>query len=309
MKPYNAIAQGSFRAVLVAFALAASGVQVSASEVHLAIAEDRVDDAIKLMEADPKLIKDKDSQLNKPLHLAALRGATNVVFFLISKGADVNARNKFGQTPLHRTMINGNLAIAKALVAAGAEVNGRDSQGVTPIHLAAQRRHDEIVRLLLDHKGEYDAHDAFRRRPLHMSIMGSSAEAMAALIKAGADYKFVDNFGNNYLHLAAGGGSPDIVRQLLELKLDVNSLNKDKFTPGHFAAQNGHKETLEALDKSGADFSLRTSSGATPIDLVRRVRPPFRMSKHDDVQQFLESWLSRPTNATKTASSPASPGQ
>ena len=278
---------------VVFFTMMTSGV---AGEIHVAINEERFEDAIKLLEADARLAREKDHQQNKPLHLAALKGDTNLVSLLLAKGAEVNPRNKFGQTPLHRVMIGGSLATAKLLVEAKAEINGRDNQGVTPVHLAAQRRHGEIAQLLLDHGAEVDAHDGFRRRPLHMSIVGSCDVAMQALIKSGADYQYVDSAGNNYLHLAAGGGSPALVTILLELKLGVNSTNKSKITPGHFAAQSGHWETLEVLDKWGADFTLRSSNNRTPLDMVRDIRPPFRMERHDLVEAYLQKWHARQTN-------------
>jgi ankyrin repeat protein len=273
-----------------------------AGEIHVAIHEARFDDALKLLREDASLIKEKDHQYNKPLHLAALKGATNLVSYLIAHGADVNSRNKFGQTPLHRAMIGGDYVTTKLLIDAHAEVNGRDNQGVIPVHVAAQRRHGKLVELLLEHGAEVDAQDAFRRRPINMSIMGSSNESLQALVKAGADYNFIDAHGNNFLHLAAGGGSPALVTTFLELKLGVNSVNSNKFTAAHFAAQNGHKEVLEVLDKWGGDFNLRSSNKRTPLDMVKAIRDPFRLSRHDEVQVYLEKWHAEHKSATATAS-------
>jgi len=287
--------------VCLLLACGALAVDSTAGEIHLAIHDDRFDDAIKLLGEDPRLAREKDHQQNKPLHIAALKGATNVITALLAKGAEVNARNKFGQTPLHRAMITGDLNTVKLLIIAKAEISGRDNQGLTPIHLAAQRKHGEVVQFLLEHGAEFDAHDAFRRRPMHMSIMGSSDDSMQALIKAGADYKYADAEKNNYLHLAAGGGSPALVTMLLELNLGVNSTNSSRFTPAHFAAQNGHWEVLAVLDKWGGDFTLRTNSKRTPLDLVSRIHPPFRMQRHDEVQAYLERWHARQTNAAPKA--------
>ncbi len=261
-----------------------------AGEVHRAILDERFEEALKLLQDDASLMKAKDLQHNKPLHLAALKGSTNLVSYLLTQGAEVNSRNKFGQTPLHRAMIEGHYVVARLLIDAHAEVNGRDNQGVIPVHVAAHRRHGSLVELLLKHGAEVDAQDAFRRRPINMSIMGSSDESLRALVKAGADYNFIDNYGNSFLHLAAGGGSPALVKTFLELKLGVNAVNAAKFTPAHFAAQGGHKEVLEVLDKWGGDFNMRSANKRTPLDLVKAIRDPFRMSRHDEVQAYLEKW-------------------
>jgi ankyrin repeat protein len=269
-----------------------------AGEVHLALIEGQNEQALRLLTANPALAKEKDHQQNKPLHLAALKGADELVKHLISIGAEVNPRNKFGQTPLHRAMVGGSFTTVKLLIDAKAEVNGRDNQGLTPLHVAAQRKHADIVRLLLEKKAELDAPDAFRRRPLHMGIMGSHAAVVGEMVKAGADYKHIDSNGNNYLLLAAGGGNPELVTLFLDLKLEINSVNRQKYSAAHFAAQNGHVEVLEVLDKRGADLALKSSQGRTPLDLVKVISPPFRMQRHDEVQDFLTKWHARQTNAT-----------
>ena len=52
-------------------------------------------------------------------------------------GADVMARDKFGQTPLHSAASRGTPANLQALLDAGADVMARDKYGFTPLHRAA----------------------------------------------------------------------------------------------------------------------------------------------------------------------------
>lgn len=276
-----------------------------AGAVHVAINEDHLEEALNLIQASPELAKESDQQQNKPIHLAALKGSSVLVKLLLELKSPVNPRNKFGQTPLHRAMVGGSLEVVKLLIEAGGEVNGRDSQGITPIHLAAQRRHADIVNLLLEKGAEVDAPDAYKRRPLHMAIVGSEDAAVKAIIKGGADYKFTDPNGNNYLLLAAGSGNPDITATFLDLNLGINSTNKSGLTAGHAAAQNGHVKVLEVLDNRGADFTLKTKNGNTPLDLVKRIRPPYRLKQHDDAQQYLEKWAERhAANLARPAAQP-----
>jgi len=266
---------------------------VWAGDIHVAINEEHFDDAIKLIQANPELLKENDHQQNKPIHLAALKGNTSLMKVILDLKPNINPRNKFGQTPMHRAMVGGSLEVVKMLVAAGGEVNGRDSQGIIPLHLAAQRRQVEIVDYLLQKGAEVDAPDAFKRRPLHMAIVGSENLVVKSIIKAGADYKFVDPNGNTYLHMAAGGGNPEVATTFLDLNLPIDAINKNGLTAGHAAVQNGHIKVVEVLDKRGADFSMKTKSGNTAIDLVRHIRPPYRLKNHDEVQEYLEKWAER----------------
>ena len=66
-------------------------------------------------------------------------------------GADVNAKDKDGDTPLHDAAFRGHKEMVELLLANGADVMARDNSGLTPLHEAHRRRHKEIVELLRKH--------------------------------------------------------------------------------------------------------------------------------------------------------------
>ena len=70
----------------------------------------------------------------------------------VAKGADVNARNKLGNTPLHVAAgHNPNPEVIDVLVRLGADVNARHEFGWTPLHWAARRNeHPAVIDALLD---------------------------------------------------------------------------------------------------------------------------------------------------------------
>jgi ankyrin repeat protein len=72
---------------------------------------------------------------------------------LIELGADVEARDKDGQTPLHVASQAGPLDIARMLIEHGAEVSAQDKIGQTPLHLASQAGRLEIARMLIESGG------------------------------------------------------------------------------------------------------------------------------------------------------------
>lgn len=59
----------------------------------------------------------KDRDLYTPLHAAAASGNVECVHILINAGADIEAKNVYGNTPLHIACLNGCPLVIKALMA------------------------------------------------------------------------------------------------------------------------------------------------------------------------------------------------
>jgi ankyrin repeat protein len=85
------------------------------------------------------------------LFLATRVNSTKGIEFLISKGADVNTRNRDGETPLFMLRHYDRIGTARLLISIGADVNARNRQGVSVLSHYRSRRDAELVNLLLSH--------------------------------------------------------------------------------------------------------------------------------------------------------------
>jgi len=98
-----------------------------------------------------------------PLHLAVLSDQREMAEFLISKGANINARAKdeHGGTPLHWAAVLGRVEIARRLIDVGADVNVKSNTGYTPLDstayegLSESRARGEIAELLRANGGKH----------------------------------------------------------------------------------------------------------------------------------------------------------
>jgi len=89
------------------------------------------------------------------LHAAACNGHVLVVRMLISRGANLEARNLRAETPLITACRNGNTACVAALLEAKADVMAfMPSNGASGLCIAAQNGHKDVVELMCAAGGE-----------------------------------------------------------------------------------------------------------------------------------------------------------
>ncbi len=208
-----------------------------------------------------------DGRWGPPLHMATVGGQTKVAKILLAAGADVNAKNKHGQTPLHEAAGYGRAEIVKLLLKAGAKVNAKNRWGETPLHdAAALRDNAETAKILLEAGAEVNAKNNGGRTPLHLAAQSGQTEVVKILLVTGADINAKDKAGDTPLHEAARHGHPEVVKILLAAGAKVNAKDEDGATPLHRAASRGHIEVARLLIKAGAKVNAKHKDGKTPLD-------------------------------------------
>lgn len=166
---------------------------------------------------------------------------------LIAAGADVNAKDKIGETPLHIAAVRGYQEITTLLIAQGANVNAKDEHGLTPLHAAAWSGHKETVALLISNGSEINAKGEDGVTPLHVSALSGSHKTMAFIINNGADIDARNKNGMTPLHAAVLAGQKEAVELLVEKGADINIKNNEGLTALQMASQKGYQSIVELL--------------------------------------------------------------
>src|SRR5260370_20357630 len=114
-----------------------------------------------------------------PLHIAAAAYQREIAEELVSKGANVRARNRRGAEPLHYATdgIPGSdawdpaaqYAIVQFLIRAAANPNSVDKSGVAPLHPAVRTRCTGAVRALLMNAADALGRNKRGSTPLHLA--------------------------------------------------------------------------------------------------------------------------------------------
>jgi ankyrin repeat protein len=93
--------------------------------------------------------------LDDQLWEAARKGDVATVKALLDKGANVNARFRYGTTALFKAAERGHTEVVKLLLERGADVTVKDTfYGATAMTWALENKHVEVVRALLEKSAE-----------------------------------------------------------------------------------------------------------------------------------------------------------
>ena len=163
---------------------------------------------------------------------------SDIVKYLIEKGADVNAVNQGNNdmTPLHTAIYSDkNVETVKFLVANGADVTAKNKDGHTPLRLAIiYNRNIAIIKFLISKEEDINAKDGYGFTLLH-SVSGhnNSIELAKFLIESGADINAKNRQDQTPLQVVIIRGKPgysEVVKFLVSsgAKIDDDAINQAK---------------------------------------------------------------------------------
>ncbi len=195
---------------------------------------------------------------------AAAKGDLAGVRDLLSKGADVNARDDSGRSAL---MSAANAAVAEALIAKGADVNAKTQNNLTALYYALNRI--DVAQVLLDRGADPNAKGTLGFRVLHEAALKGQATVVRALLEKGADPNAKDDSGMTALLHAVAHRYSAVVEALLDRGADPNAKDAYGQTPLLLAAERDDEADVRALLKKDADpnaISGHTYIGGTDAD-------------------------------------------
>ena len=179
--------------------------------------------------------EDPDYGKVQALHYAVKCNSINIVRFVISLGAPIDAETSLHLTALFIAAAHGFDAIAEVLLEGGASVTHATTDGVTALQGAVLNSRFSSSRLLLD--------------------QGADVNGKTSL---------------SLLHSAAATGDCQVTQLLLDRGAPVNAANSDGCTPLHYAAEKGHFQVSQLLLDRGALVNTASVGGLTPLHFAAR---------------------------------------
>ncbi|XP_060746052.1 ankyrin repeat domain-containing protein 16 [Tachysurus vachellii] len=173
-------------------------------------------------------------------HIACREGDPAVIEHLLNVRPETwRTRSKTRRTPLHTAALHGCLAVVKILLErCDYKPDEKDSCGVTPFMDAVRNGHLSVAKLLLEkHEACPTAVDILGAQPLHQASVTAQEEALHFLVH--------------------------------ELSIDVNvRATALELTALHYAAKEGHTNTIKTLLQLGADLHARDKKGRSALHMA-----------------------------------------
>lgn len=170
---------------------------------------------------------------------------------------------------LFRAIDLDNARVVQDLLARGLDANTPDDKGQVPLYVALRAEADKVTKVLLDWPAtDIDRANAVGETALMMAALRGRDDWARQLLARGAR---VNRDGWTPLHYAVSAPSTAVARLLLERGADVNARAPNASTPLMVAVQHGPEEAALLLLERGADLALRDARGRNAVDLATQV--------------------------------------
>ncbi len=155
----------------------------SANKTLLMLAAERGNlGMVKLLEEHGANVNDENPET--ALGLACSLGHSEIVEYLLEKGADPNIPDRNRTPPLMPACRNGHTEIVRSLLKYGAEVNWQNVNGCTPLMDTTDSRKPEIVSLVICYGADIDTvdHGKYQRKTALMWAAKKGEEQMVRVL-------------------------------------------------------------------------------------------------------------------------------
>jgi ankyrin repeat protein len=161
---------------------------------------------------------DTTNGIISPSHLARPKDLVETVKLLKEHGANVNERNKDGETPLHLVCSMGRFEVVKYLIAVGnCCLETCDNHGRTALHVASCFNDVDVVKYLVQNNAALETRDDLGCTALHLASAMGKTEVVKCLSEKGAYVNATSNDGMTALHFAVQFGRVQSVVHLMKL--------------------------------------------------------------------------------------------
>jgi len=229
--------------------------------LHIAAARGYVGIVKLLVENGAALEIVIDTYHRTPLFMAVREtGGIETVRILVEAGSNINTTDYSEDTPLSIAAWRGFSEIVDYLLEKNAKFSTLGEEGIKLLTYAADKRLWNLYYALIQKGGEEFLLELKKKPVLNWAASGGSQKIVADLIKRDQQINALDAYCWCPLHYAAYFGRLEAAKLLIEKGADINAKTPLGETPLYLAQMENKKEVIDLLVSTGAD---QTPPGTT----------------------------------------------
>ncbi|XP_065680493.1 ankyrin-1-like [Hydra vulgaris] len=173
---------------------------------HLAVEKNHIE-IVDLFIKNNCKVNSTNINMISPLHVACTSGFIELVKLLVDN-AIVESKNLLKETPLHRAAMFNRVEIIDYLLSKGAQIDCRDKDNETPLLMAVRKNNVEAVKVLLDWFADITVKDLNDKTCMFIAAEANCKDVFEILCQYGAQILIedFDKYEMTPLHIAAKRG-------------------------------------------------------------------------------------------------------
>ena len=262
----------------------------------MAVARGRADERAELAKvliAAGAPLDNVDSDGSTILHHFGDTGDVATIELLVDAGADPTSQDALGRTLLHRILETDEIsapdrpAVLSAALAQGAPPDTADNAGQSPLHLVAKTHFEEVgstlAMLLLEADANPNSEDSEGRTPLMVAIPPDNRAVFLSVGQAsGVNLDATAHNSMGALAIAASRDKTQFVEDLLRLGANASLATSAGDTPLHIAlTSEAQSAALVLIEHQKDALPSENAVGRTPLHLASQ------MNLHDATTALL----------------------
>ena len=248
-----------------------------------------------------------DKEGRTALYMALCDENMEITKFLIGKGANIHASNKYGTRVFDMLLRTGDIELIEEFISKGCELNYKNSKNATTLHWAASSNNIELVKRILsetpftlmdcDDQGdmpidfckngemfkffletepklEINRYHSDGYYSIHKFIHSGIKDIVEIMLDEGVDINLKAIEGNSVMHCAVSSQNLELIQMLIDRGGDVNVRNRYNYRPLHWAAEYGNLDVIKLLVLNKAKVNIKTNV----MFIIRETKTPLYLA-------------------------------